>query len=143
MPVVWIIVALAAGAVLPLQATVNARVGASLGGPLWGAFASFCVGTVALGLVLAARRPGLPSFGGIPAWAWCGGLLGAFYVAGVTAAVPRLGGAVLIGLVAAGQVVAALALDASGMLPVERGVGVQGVIGALLIVGGVMLVARR
>jgi transporter family-2 protein len=139
----WLAIAVLAGAVLPLQATINARLGSHLGGPLWGAFVSFCVGTVALGLILAARRPAWPSAAGVPLWAWFGGLLGAFYVAGVTAAVPRLGGAVLVGLVVAGQVAAALAVDASGLLPVQRGVGWQGLAGALLIVAGVVVVARR
>ncbi len=138
----WLIVALLAGAVLPVQAAVNARLGDALGGPLWGAFVSFCVGTVALGLVLAARRSA-PTLAGVPAWAWFGGLLGAFYVAGVTSAVPRLGGAVLVGLVVAGQIAAALAVDASGLLPVQRAVGWQGLAGALLIVAGVVVVARR
>ncbi len=140
--ILWLLVALLAGAVLPVQAAVNARLGTALGGPLWGAFVSFCVGTVALGLVLALRRSA-PALGGVPAWAWLGGLLGAFYVAGVTAAVPRLGGALLVGLVVAGQVAAALAVDASGLLPVQRGVGWQGIAGALLIVAGVVVVARR
>ena len=138
----WLAIALLAGAVLPLQATINARLGHALGGPLWGAFVSFVVGTVALGLVLAARRSA-PAAGAVPPWAWFGGLLGAFYVAAVTAAVPRLGGAVLVGLVVAGQIAAALAVDASGLLPVQRGVGWQGLAGALLIVAGVVVVARR
>ena len=69
---VWLVVALLAGAVLPLQTTINARLGVALGGPLWGALVSFCVGTVALAVVLAARRPAWPSAAGIPVWAWCG-----------------------------------------------------------------------
>ncbi len=138
----WLLVALVAGAVLPVQAAVNARLGNALGGPLWGAFVSFVVGTAALGLVLALRGA-RPVLAPVPAWAWFGGLLGAFYVAGVTAAVPRLGGAVLVGLIVAGQVAAALAIDASGLLPVQRGIGWQGVAGALLIVAGVVVVARR
>lgn len=143
---IWFALALAAGAALPLQAAINARLGAGLGGPMWGALASFVVGTVALAAILAARRvaiPGASAIGGVPAWAWTGGLLGAFYVGGVVAAVPRLGAATLIGLLVAGQIVSALALDASGLLPVQRGVGVQGVVGALLIVAGVIIVARR
>lgn len=143
---IWFALALAAGAALPLQAALNARLGTSLGGPLWGAFASFAIGTLALAAVLSARRMALPSataIGGVPAWAWTGGLLGAFYVGGVVAAVPRLGAATLIGLLVAGQIVSALALDASGLLPVQRSVGVQGVLGALLIVVGVIVVARR
>lgn len=142
-PPAWLAVAVVAGAVLPLQAAINSRLGTHLGSPVWGAFASFCVGTVALGLVLAARRAAPTEVAAVPAWAWGGGLLGATYVAGVTAAVPRLGGALLVGLVVAGQVAAALAVDASGLLPVQRGVGWQGLAGALLIVGGVVLVARR
>lgn len=143
MPLAWLLVAVVAGAVLPLQAAINARLGSALGGPLWGAFVSFVVGTMALGAALALRRSLPVTTASVPAWAWFGGLLGAFYVAGVTAAVPRLGAATLVGFVVAGQIAAALALDASGLLPVQRGVGLQGLAGALLIVGGVILVSRR
>lgn len=140
--IVWLVVALVAGVLLPLQATINARLGTGIGGPLWAAFASFFIGTVALGLALAVRRTA-PVFGSVPLWAWCGGLCGALYVAGVTAAVPRLGGGLLVGLVVTGQITAALAIDASGLLPVQRGIGWQGVAGALLIIAGVVVVARR
>ncbi|MGI4880984.1 MAG: DMT family transporter, partial [Janthinobacterium lividum] len=138
--------AVVAGTMLPVQAAINARLGTGLGGPVWAALASFAVGTVALAVFLAARRSSLPAAGAIaqvPTWGWVGGLLGAFYVATMAAAVPRLGGAMLIGLVIAGQIGAALLLDASGALPVQRGIGLQGAAGALLIVAGVILVARR
>ena len=45
---IYAALAFAAGAVLPLQALINARLGARLGGPLWAATVSFAVGTLAL-----------------------------------------------------------------------------------------------
>ena len=46
-----------------------------------------------------------------PAWIWGGGVLGAFHVASVVAAVPRLGAASLVALVVFGQMTASVLLD--------------------------------
>ena len=43
-----ILAVLVAGALFPVQSVVNARLGESVGGPIWAAFASFAVGTMLL-----------------------------------------------------------------------------------------------
>ena len=50
------------------------------------------------------------------AWAWTGGLCGAFVLTATTAVTPRLGAATMIAVVVAGQVLASLALDHFGLL---------------------------
>src|SRR3569623_1260210 len=81
-----------AGAVLPLQALINARLGAHLGSPLWGAAAQNVIGAVGMLLIIAVMRPPTPGFGafaGVPAWAWIGGLCGMLYVFSVLFAAPQ------------------------------------------------------
>ena len=136
--------AILVGAMLPLQALVNARLGSQVGGPIVAAFVSFLVGTIALGayLALARQRIGFADAMHMPAWVWLGGLLGAFYVAVVTLLIPRLGPATMMCLVIFGQVTAALLLDKFGVLQsTPRTVDAVRIIGAALVLAGVVLVA--
>ncbi len=98
-------VAVLVGMLLPLQALLNARVGALTHGALFASFLSFAVGTLALALVLVVTRTPLPSlrtFGALPPWLWLGGLIGALFVFCGTLLVPRLGAAGLICLIVFG-----------------------------------------
>lgn len=133
------------GALLPLQALINARLGQATQGPLVAAFFSFLVGTLALGGVLLATRASMPTsqqVGGVPAWAWLGGAIGALYVFAATLLVPRLGAASLICLVVFGQLLGSLLLDHYGVLHAPRPVDAMRLAGAVLVAAGVLLVVR-
>ena len=140
------LLALAAGAGLPVQAAFNAALAREAGRAEWAALVNFAVGTIALGAWLAASRAAVPSLAGLgraPAWAWAGGLLGAFYVSAITFAAPRLGVAVTLGLTVAGMMFASVALDAVGGLGLAvRPLTGARVLGAALLVAGVILVRR-
>ena len=117
MGVLYLLLAVAAGAMLPVQAGVNAQLARFVGGPVRASFVSFLVGTIALLLVSIAVAKPLPSgsrLGGAPWWVWVGGLLGAFYVVGVIVSAPRLGAVALIGAVIAGQTVCSVLVDQFG-----------------------------
>ena len=140
-----IVVAFLVGMLLPLQALLNARVGALAGGALLASFLSFAVGTLALGVLLLATRAPLPSaraLSSLPAWLWCGGLIGALFVFCGTLLVPRLGAAGMICLVVAGQLLGSLLLDHFGVLSQPRPVAALRVLGAVLVVAGALLVVR-
>jgi transporter family-2 protein len=137
-----LLVAVLIGAMLPLQGLVNARLGVQAGGPVVAAFVSFLVGTAMLGLyLLATRTPmtlqGAPKW---PAWIWIGGALGAIYVACFTLLVPRIGAAAMICLAVLGQVTASLLLDQFGVLQAQKPVDALRIVGALLVLAGVVLV---
>jgi transporter family-2 protein len=143
----WLFAALAflAGSLLPLQALVNARLGKATTGALFASACSFLVGTLALGIVLLLTRqatPSLDTLQRLPAWAWVGGLLGACFVCIATLAVPRIGAASLIALAVGGQMCAALALDRFGVLQAPQPVGASRLLGALLVLAGVLLVVQ-
>lgn len=136
-----------AGAVLPIQASLNARVGQAAGSPIVGALVSFGIGTLALlALVLAQGAPlrqvaGLRS---LPPLTLLGGLLGAFYVAVVTALAPRLGATLTVALVVVGQLVLALVLDHFGLLglPLHPVSGLRA-LGVGLLLLGVWLIQKN
>ena len=137
-----VLVAVLIGAVLPLQGLVNARLGAHVGGPVVAAFVSFLVGTVMLGLYLLATRTPVALQGSLklPAWIWAGGVFGAIYVACFTVLVPRIGAAGMICLAVLGQVTASLLLDQFGVLQAPKPVDGLRLLGALLVLAGVVLV---
>lgn len=135
-------VAVLIGAILPLQGLVNARLGAHVGGPVSAAFVSFLIGTVMLGLYLLATRTPVTWQGSLqlPAWIWAGGVFGAIYVACLTLLIPRIGAAGMICLAVLGQVTASLLLDKYGVLQAPRPVDALRIVGALLVLAGVVLV---
>ena len=144
----WILlpVALAAGIVLPVQFGVNTQLRNFVGGPVAAAAISFVVGTVALSvaaLVVQRSMPEPGSAASAPWWAWTGGLLGAFFVLASIILTPRLGAATTIGLILTGQVLASIVIDHFGLIrvPVHEA-SLPRILGALLIVAGVIVVQR-
>lgn len=142
-----LLIAALVGVVLPVQSGVNAQLRIGIGHPLIAAFISFAVGTVALfGLNVAVRVP-LPAAGAvtrIPWWQWTGGLLGAGYIFLAIYLAPRIGAASLVASIVAGQMVTSLVLDHFGWVgyPQQPLTPVR-VIGAVLVIGGVLLIQRR
>jgi len=139
--------ALLAGALLPLQAGINAQLRTTLGHPVTTALVSFLVGTVALAGVCLALRVPVPTgaaLGRSPLWVWTGGLLGAVYITLAVVLAPRLGATALVALVVTGQLVASLALDHFGWVGYpHRPVDAGRLVGVALLVAGVLLVQRR
>jgi transporter family-2 protein len=139
-----LLLAALAGALLPVQAGINAQLRVTLGNPLVATLVSFLIGSVALGLlVLGARIPLQlgPALGRAPWWHWTGGLLGAVYVALTILLAPRLGAAALIAAVVAGQMLASLVLDQWALVGfAPHPLSLQRVLGAVLVIGGVALV---
>jgi transporter family-2 protein len=135
-----------AGVALAIQPLLNARGAAPLGGPLWAAAASVLVGLIALCLTLAVTRAAVPDLARIsevPPFAWLAGLLGAFFVFVTIITVPQIGTASLVALVIAGQLIAALVLDHFGLLQERKPASPERLIGAVLLIVGMLLVVRR
>ena len=126
-----------AGAVITIQAAINARLGQALGNAMHAVVVSFVIGTVgALAYCLAEGGPvaSVEAIKAGPWWMWAGGLLGVAFVWSTIFAVPKIGVSLMFPLVVAGQMVAAIVLEHFGLL----GSPVQPVSGAR--VGGVLLV---
>ena len=140
-----ILLVLFGGAMIAVQAPTNAMLAKAGGSPVLAALISFGVGTVALlaTWLASGNRPGTSAFASLPWYAWVGGLYGAFFVAIASYAAPRIGLASLITIGVAGQIAAALWLDHIGALGLPREpINLGRVIGALLVVEGVVMVRR-
>lgn len=145
----WILLLFAfiAGVCVPVQFGVNSELRSVVGGPAIATAISFFVGTIAAiivaVLILRESLPGLDSISNAPWWVWTGGLLGVVYVLASVLLTPQLGAATTIGLALAGQMAASVVIDHFGLIrvPVHE-LSIPRLIGAVLIVGGVVLVQR-
>jgi transporter family-2 protein len=139
------LIVLLAGGATALQAPTNARLAQAVHSPVNAAFISFLVGTIALGLAAAVLhvRPDGGAVRNLPPWAWLGGLYGTVFVVAAAWAVPRLGVAMTITLMVAGQLLLSLALDHYGWLGAPRNpINMGRVAGVVLVLAGVLLVRR-
>ena len=140
------LLALTVGCLLPIQASINAKLGGFLKAPIMAALVNFMVGGIVLLLViLGTRTPNnlLLAAKEAPVYAWIGGLMGATFVGSIIFLIPRLGAALSFSLIVCGQLVFSLILDHFGMF----GVPVQPVNwgrigGVLLILVGVLLIQK-
>ncbi len=136
--------ALLAGAVLPFQAAANAAVGRALGHWLWGAFTSLTVSSLVVIVALLFLRVPVPDMGKAlqgPWWLWIGGVLGAMYVAGAAALIPKLGAAGFLVLVVAGQIITAVLADHFGLMGLGgKPLSLARLVGVALILCGVLMV---
>lgn len=139
------LVALATGAMIAMQAPINAELAARLGHPLSAALWSFCVGTVALAVVVLLFARGSTDLGALrsmPLYMLIGGgLLGAVYVLVNLVVAPKIGIAALMALSIAGQLAAALLLDRFGLFDLaQRELSVGRVSGVVLVLVGALMV---
>lgn len=139
----FIALAVVAGAALPIQAAINAKLGKAVVNPYLGTWLTFIIGAVGLlAYLLIARVPFSTVTNAYQEhWTvWTGGLLGAFYVASLIILIPKLGTALAFGLIVAGQMGLSLVLDHYGWwgVPIQA-VNWQRIAGVVLIIGGVLL----
>jgi transporter family-2 protein len=117
----WILLALLAGAVLPVQGAINGLLRSDIGAPFVVGTVSFAVATLAMVAVLLitlvltdASKPQLAGLARMPWWGWLGAFCGATYVTTVFTAIPVIGTAAAVGLTVAGQQIASLFVDRYG-----------------------------
>jgi len=138
---------IASGFGLTLQIGMNSKLRTVLQNANTAALISFLVGTTGLIVLLAVTRTPMPArdtLASVPAWAWFGGLFGAFYVAISTIVATELGAASLLALALLGQLAMALVVDHFGWLglPVNP-ISWTRLAGVGLLLAGVWLVTRR
>jgi bacterial/archaeal transporter family-2 protein len=142
----FLLLALAAGVLLPVQAGLNAQLRSALGSPLAAALVSFLVGTAALAAATLLLRV---SFAFNRAWGvthpvqWSGGIIGALYVLAAVVLAPKLGAGTLVAAVVAGQMLTSLVLDHYGLIgfPIHS-LSPGRLVGAVLVIAGVVLIQK-
>jgi len=147
MQIALVLLALTAGVVLTVQVGVNSALRGGVGDPVMAALISFVVGSAALLAFLLLMRtpwPDRPQLLAAPAWAWLGGVLGAFYVVSTIVVGPRIGAAALLALIVLGQLATSLLLDHFGWLGFpQHPLTPLRALGSLMLLGGVLLIVHR
>jgi transporter family-2 protein len=139
MEALFVPISLVAGGLLAVQAGANTQLSKATGSAIAATTIQVIVAGVLL-LIVAAATGTLAAFGrlpGVPWWHAIGGIATAIYVASTIILFPRLGAVVTVGLFIAGQMLASLALDASGALGVPRNpIDAVTILGTLAVLGG-------
>jgi transporter family-2 protein len=140
------LLAVGIGVGLVIQVGMNVTLRGVLASPMVAALISFLVGSCALLLYILITRadwPGRAQLAAVPAWAWFGGVLGAFYVGSSIVVGPRLGAATLLALVILGQLLTSLTVDHFGWLGfAQHPITISRLAGAAFLFCGVVLIVR-
>ncbi len=150
MQALLLVFAVVAGVLNTLQSGSNATLNKRLEHPFASAAVVYLVGLtlVALGWLGAQLlgKGGLPAAGRVaqvPWWGWIGGSLGLAFVFGSLLIAPKVGAAVWTAFSVTAAVITSLALDHFGWMGFEQHpAGVGRIAGALLIIGGLGLIAK-
>lgn len=141
----WSLLGIFAGALMALQAPINAALGRTLGQSIAAAAACFIAGAV----VLVALSWGVARWQGTtipwhapPFWMLVGGgLLGATFVTFVILITNKLGTGTMVALIVAGQLIAGLLLDKAGAFDLAvREITLGRIAGAVLLLAGALLI---
>lgn len=141
------IFAFAIGAGAIVQGAINAQLKTSLStSSLFAAFVSVLVSTLFLGVLLLFNWSMMPNGNSIQTtsvYKWTGGIIGAIFVVGIVIVGPKIGMANTFGWIVAGQMCVSLLLDHFGSLGLpENQISWPKVIGAMMIIGGVVLIGQ-
>jgi transporter family-2 protein len=144
----WILLALLAGVVLPVQGAINGLLRSDIGAPFVVGTISFAVATLSMIVVLLLTRvltdvpkPQMSGLATMPWWGWLGAFCGATYVITMFTAIPVIGTAAAVGLTVAGQQIASLFVDRYGWfrLPM-REISSLRYVGVATLLAGVALI---
>jgi transporter family-2 protein len=132
-----------AGAV---QAAVMGRFGERVGTLEAFAFATLVTAAIAAALLVVGRRS-LAGYGDAvrqPFWLWSAAACGALIVVGITFAAPRIGTTATIGVITAGNLATAVAVDRFALFGLDRiGITWERVAGVLLLAAGAALTLKK
>ncbi len=144
--ILYLLLSLMAGMMIPFQTAMNAQLGKSLHSPYYSAVTVFVVAFIGLVLYILSARysfPGIQAYQSAPWWSYLGGILGGAYILLIVICSPRLGIGTVTTLVLLGQVVSALLIDSTGLMKtVVHPLNWQRVAGVLLVAAGVYLVKK-
>ncbi len=143
----WFLVLLAvfAGAMLPMQGALNARLGAAMVHPMQATFVSYIGGTIACVIVLLMAQASLPDYKRLASIDWylyLGGFLGAVFVSGMLYLMPRIGIANMLAAAILGQLVMSLIFDHFGLAGIKVEISANRIFGVVLLMAGVYFLQK-
>jgi bacterial/archaeal transporter family-2 protein len=135
--------AAAAGALIPVMAVLNARLGRALGEPAHAAVVLFAVGLafVAIAsLVVTGRLPEMSRLAATSPTDFAGGMIVGFYVLSITILAPRMGVGNAILFAVTAQIVTSAAIDNFGFFGASiRPLSLSRLAGLAILIGGLTL----
>lgn len=144
---VFIVLAFLTGALIPVQAALNASLNRNIGNAVFTAGIVLAMGLISMALVILFTVKQFPSARTIvtaPPYSYLGGVIVATYILLITIITPKLGAGVAIGLIVVGQITSAMLIDHFGWFNIDiRRVDLQRLIGILLMFGGIFLVMKK
>jgi transporter family-2 protein len=144
--ILFVSLAILAGAAIPFQSAMNASLGKSLQSPYFSALTVFLVAFIGMILYVIMARQGLPSiaqFSSAPKWTYLGGILGAVYILLIVILAPKLGIGNVTVMVLLGQILAAMVIDQFGLLgSTIHPINWQRLLGVIMMCSGVYLIKK-
>lgn len=143
----YLIGGLIAGSVIPVQTSINSRLGQKVRSPFLASALSFFLGTLVLLLftLIIDRSLGvsLRTFSASPWWIWTGGMLGVCYLTSNILLLPRLGAALTVVVTLCGQMIVAIAIDQFGWFGVSvHAINLPRLAGILCMLLGIYLIKK-
>jgi transporter family-2 protein len=142
-----IILAIVIGALMPMQAGLNAELTRFLKNPFAGAFVSLSVGSIIVGLLALIQGSPLQDLKRLisaPPHYFLGGILGAIFVGSSLYFIPRMGATTMIAAFVTGQLVMSVIIDHYGFLGLTSYPATfHRILGIILLFVGLFLVVKK
>nr|WP_263314903.1 DMT family transporter [Mammaliicoccus sp. Marseille-Q6498] len=143
--ILLIILGVLAGLCVPLQTSINTRLGSYTKSPILASFYSFLIGTIVLIVLNLMMNPEklTPSF--IMhhdfSYVWfTGGLLGVVFLTGNLLLLPRIGAALTVVMTVSGQIIMGLIIDQFGLFNADiHPINVSKIAGVIVMLFGILL----
>ena len=146
MTILFVLIALAAGAANPLQSGVNAQLNKQLTQPVWAGIAVYATGLLGMLLVQVFLRQPVPATHAIASvrpWAWLGGSISILSTMAGLMLARKLGSGVFTGLTLTASLVMSVLLDQFGLIGfTQRSATPVRLLGCGLMIAGAWLISR-
>ncbi|MGJ8693582.1 MAG: DMT family transporter [Thalassotalea sp.] len=144
---IFVLLAIAAGAAIAIQATMNAQLGVVLKNSILATGIAFLLSlliTLLVMLITTKQYPNLSEIKAVPIYLWCGGALSAFGVGMFYYLIPKMGAGSMMSYALTGQILIAIVASHFGWfnLPIKSIDSIK-TIGAALLIIGVLLINWR
>lgn len=142
--ILLIILGVVAGLCVPLQTSINTRLGSYTKSPILASFYSFFIGTITLLIINLVMNPQklTPSFimNQEFSYVWfTGGMLGVVFLTGNLLLLPRIGAALTVVMTVSGQIIMGLFIDQFGLFDAEvHTINIGRISGVLLMLIGII-----
>lgn len=143
---VWIIVTILAGMVLPIQAGINSTLAKHLSSAPQAALISFMGGVLMMTVFCLLSKQHLPSWRQVSAvspYLLIGGFLGGVMVITAIIMAPKIGAVALVGALVTGQLIFSIVLDHFGWVgfPVKP-ISLMRLLGVVFLIAGIFIIQR-